>query len=380
MKVLSIGTDRKLFEENSAVLSRSLDYVAKMKELHIIVFSLKKHNLAEKKIGNLYMYPTNSSFRIFYLRDAIKIAKKIIIRNGLNKGDFVITTQDPFETGLAGYKLKRKFNFPLQIQIHTDFLSPYFKNSFLNRIRVVLAKFLIPKADSLRVVSSVISDSVKKEFPNLKPAINILSVFVDTDKIMNTTITKNIKDDFPQLQLVILMVSRLTREKNINIALQIMKKVKLLFPKTGLVIVGDGPEKRNLENTSNKLGLSQNVKFVGWQDNLISYYKSADLFLLTSEYEGYGMILIEAGTAGCPIVTTKVGIADTDFFQNGINSFVCPVGDAECLAGSILKLISNQSKRESFGREIQQSVKSISISREDYIVRYVSLLENLLRK
>ena len=60
MKVLSIGTDRKLFEKESAVLERSMDYTSKLEEFHIIVFSLKKHNLSQKDEGNLHIYPTNS--------------------------------------------------------------------------------------------------------------------------------------------------------------------------------------------------------------------------------------------------------------------------------------------------------------------------------
>jgi glycosyltransferase involved in cell wall biosynthesis len=57
---------------------------------------------------------------------------------------------------------------------------------------------------------------------------------------------------------------------------------------------------------------------------------------LTSEYEGYGMTLIEALAASCPIVTTKVGIAKTDLFKDGVNSFVCPVGDVDCLSKKII--------------------------------------------
>ena len=163
--------DRRLFEQDSPVLSRSLEYARKIEESHIIVFSLKKHNLPYKNVGNLHIYPTNSISRWLYMRDAVKIGREILLKNALNKGDSVITTQDPFETGLVGCRLKKMFCIPLQIQIHTDFLSSYFKNSFLNYIRVWISNFTIPKADGIRVVSSVIADSVKKEFPDIKAKI-----------------------------------------------------------------------------------------------------------------------------------------------------------------------------------------------------------------
>jgi glycosyltransferase involved in cell wall biosynthesis len=374
MKALIIGTDRKLFEDGSAVLARSIEYARKMEELHVIVFSLKKQELEPKFVGNLHIYPTNSNTRLGYIFDAVKIGKKIIG----DIGKVVISTQDPFETGLTGYFLRKKFDFPLQLQIHTDFLSSHFKNSFLNKIRIRIAKFLIPRTQGLRVVSESIKSSIKKYFPNLKIIPEILPIFVDIEKIIKTEPAKNIKIDFPQFKFVILMASRLTKEKRIDIALRAFKKVISRFSYAGLIIAGDGSEKTNLEGLTKKLGLSGNVVFVGRQDDLISCYKTADIFLLTSEYEGYGMSLIEAGASGCPIVTTRVGIVDSALFVDGKNSSVCPVNDIGCLSKSILELIMNDTKRELFKQEMQNCIKSMITSKEEYTSKYVTLLENLL--
>lgn len=372
INVLTIGTDRKLFEDGSAILSRQIEYAKKMKELHIIVFSLRKDKLTEKKIHNVYIYPTDSSSRIGYIFDAVKIGKKI-----LKKNDFVITTQDPFETGLVGYLLKRKFNLPLQLQIHTDFLSSYFKNSLLNYIRVILATFLIPKADGFRVVSSVIADSIQKTFPNIRN-VDMLPIFVDIDKFERTLPTKDIRAEFLHCTHLVLMSSRLTEEKSIDTAFLSLQNIIGLFPHVGLILVGDGPQRKKLEALANSLGLSLNIFFVGWQDNLISYYKNADIFLLTSEYEGYGMTLVEAGASGCPIVTTEVGLAKTTLFQNGVNSFVCPVSDVECITKHILELLDDQSKRELFKKRMQDSIRGTALPKDQYIPQYIGLLEKLL--
>ncbi|MCX6701663.1 MAG: glycosyltransferase [Candidatus Zambryskibacteria bacterium] len=380
MKIISIGTDRRLFEDGSAVLARNVEYASKMEELHIIVFSLKKLGLEPKSIDNLYFYPTNSTTRLGYIFDAIKLGKKIILENKLVTGSSVISTQDPFETGMVGYFLRRKFNFPLQLQIHTDFLSPYFKNSFLNMVRVRIAKFLIPRAQGLRVVSEVIKDSINKHFPNLKIIPETLPVFVDIEKILDSSVVADKTKTFSQFKFSILMASRLTKEKRIDIALHVLKKVIVEFPQTGLIILGDGDERKSLENLTKKFGLSNNVVFVGWQKDLFSYYKTANLFLLTSEYEGYGMSLIEAGASECPIVTTQVGIANTSLFINDKNSFICPVGDVECIFKAISELIHNNIKRELFKREMQDSIKNIMIPKEEYTAKYIALLENLIEK
>src|SRR4051812_29465535 len=105
MKVLTIGTDRKLFENDSTVLLRALEYASKMEESHIIVFSLKNQNFQYKTTNNLHIYPTNSKSRLDYVFDAIKIGKKITKENNFIFGQSVISAQDPFETGLVGYFL-----------------------------------------------------------------------------------------------------------------------------------------------------------------------------------------------------------------------------------------------------------------------------------
>jgi glycosyltransferase involved in cell wall biosynthesis len=367
-----------------------------MEELHVVVFTTsRKSKVKSYKVGNLYVYPTNSINRWFYIFDAYRIGKQIVenwkssarspVWSGAggeieNYGNVVISTQDPFETGLVGYFLRKKFRFPLQLQCHTDFFSREFKNSFLNKIRLKIARFLIPKSQGIRVVDELIKDSIISNFQNLKIIPGVLPVFVDIEKIINYEVISDIKKNFIQFDFVILMASRITKEKRINLAIECLKKVASQYPRVGLVIAGEGEEKANLLNTVKKLKLENNVIFIGWQNDLISLYKTADLFLLASAFEGYGMTLIEAGAAGCPIVTTKVGIAKTDLFKNGENSYVCDVDDVDCLYESILSIVKSKEKQELFKREIQASIKSKIISKDEYTLKYIDLLENLIDK
>ncbi|MBU2109665.1 hypothetical protein KKB71_01775, partial [Patescibacteria group bacterium] len=149
MKILSIGTDKNLFYENSEVRQRMIEYGNLVEELHIIMFATQKSEIRSTKSetnskikisNNTFVYPTNSGSRWFYVWDAIKIGEEIIGNWKLEIENSLVTAQDPFECGLAGYRIAKKLKLPLQLQIHTDFLSPYFvQHSMLNRLRVRIA-------------------------------------------------------------------------------------------------------------------------------------------------------------------------------------------------------------------------------------------------
>ena len=108
MKVISIGTDRKIFEENSAVGQRQIEYGKFFDESYIIVFSLKGQNLKPRSLSkNIFVYPTSSRNKLLYIWDAFKISRKLV--KNLKK-DIIISTQDPFETGVVGAAVKLFFD------------------------------------------------------------------------------------------------------------------------------------------------------------------------------------------------------------------------------------------------------------------------------
>ena len=317
-----ISTDKNIFNEHSEVRQRVVEYGGLVEELHIIIFTGHKYQITSTKsqtnyklqiTNNIFTYPTNSRNKLFYIFDAIKIGKKILD----SSGQWLVTSQDPFETGLAGWLIARKAKTPLQIQIHTDFLSPYFvQHSMLNRLRVWIAKFLIKRADCIRVVSTRIENSIYRIMNHELRIIN-LPIFVDAEKIQQSPVNVDLHKKYPQFDFIILMASRFTKEKNILMAINAMSEVVKQYPKMGLVIVGDGPEERNLKSKISNLSadrqdlkVNENVKIENWTDDLTSCYKTADLFLLTSDYEGYGRTLIEAASAGCNIISSNVGIAN----------------------------------------------------------------------
>ncbi|MBI3634361.1 MAG: glycosyltransferase [Candidatus Yonathbacteria bacterium] len=369
MKVLSISLDRKVFEEGSAMRSRLLDYGRLVEEIHVIVFAKKTGKFESQSFPpNIFLYPTNTLTRIGYMLRAVNIAR-VMKRSGVDID--VVSSQDPFETGITAFLISRIIGAKFHLQIHTDMMSPYFKDeSLVNRVRVIIAKFLIPRANAIRVVSLRIKNSLTPNTQHLIP-ITVLPVFVDVARIRDTPTTHSLKKKYPQFEKHILMASRLAPEKNIELAIEAMKELVQRYPKAGLIIVGDGPERSTLALKAKSQNLTTSIVFEDWQESLVSYYKTADVFLLTSNYEGYGMTVAEALASNCPVVMTNVGCAG-EVVHNGKNGMVVPVGNKDALVRALMQVISG---------EVILKPKHLSLpTKDEYLALYRKSWEDALRR
>ncbi len=300
MKVTIIGSDRSLFVAGSESRERMVWLSSAFEEVQIVVFSLHGHNLAPERVSpNLSLHPTSSVSRVAYVRDAIRIACSV------SRAD-VVSSQDPFEAGLAGYFAARRTRAKFHVQIHTDFLSPVFESGFLNRIRLRIARFVIPRADCIRVVSERIRVSLARAYPNAR-AVTVLPVFVDAEMLCRPAGRESA--EHPKFKTVVLVVSRLERERNVALAVRSFAEAFRNRDDAGLVVVGSGREMDRLRALAYRLGISARVQFAGHERDVASYYAQADVVLNTSDYEGYGRVIVEALACGVPVVSTDVGIA-----------------------------------------------------------------------
>ncbi|MBU6427147.1 glycosyltransferase family 4 protein [Patescibacteria group bacterium] len=354
-KLLMISSDRDIFREDSAVRARQAEYAKNYDEVHIVVFekrnsrrtppppsqvplSVKRGDPpiggecetlcraeegeaadADALSNNCFAYSTRSWSKFLYPLDAIRLGRFIVDRRHIDE----VTCQDSV-AAVAGISLKKQFDIQLEIQVHEDIGSPYYATNVMRKIRKYLYLSYLPKADKIRVVSDRIrlylidafgrnSEAGGINDPELASKIEVRPIAVDVEKIKSAPILEgaDLRRKYPQFEKIVLMASRLEKEKNIELAIHSWKKVVEKIPRAGLIIVGRGSLLANLKSSTINLGLVDSVIFENWIDRptLFSYYKTADLLLNTSLFEGYGMALVEAKAAGCRIVSTDVGVA-----------------------------------------------------------------------
>jgi len=142
----------------------------------------------------------------------------------------------------------------------------------------LFAKWLLPKADGIRVVSERIKKSLSSIVRDMSKVI-VLPIFVDVAAIKNVAVSVDLHQKYPQFDFIILMASRLEKEKNCSLAIDAFAQLTKKIPNAGLVIIGDGSEQKKLEREALRYKIQDQVDFMGWKDNVAGYYKSADVLL-----------------------------------------------------------------------------------------------------
>jgi glycosyltransferase involved in cell wall biosynthesis len=148
----------------------------------------------------------------------------------------------------------------------------------------------------------------------------------------------------------LLYVGRIAAAKGLPILLESLANLKIQHPETVLTVVGDGKDRKNLEETTVKLGLSQNVNFVGYksQAEVREYFQQTDVFVMSSFAEGIPVVLMEAMAAGVPVVATQIaGISE--LVEDGISGYLVPPGDSNILTIRIAQLLEDCELRTKFG-------------------------------
>lgn len=354
MILITLSTDLNILKKESAVRERMISYGSLFECLHIVLIS-KGHTKVEMLSDTVSVTTTGGFTRFNSLLRAGIILCQTINRFKKDNQKIVLSSQDPFEQGFVCYFVAKLCKVKLHLQVHTDVFSPYFASeSFLQKVRVKIARFLLPRADGVRVVSERIANSFKKERIILKCLPAVLPIFIDTEEIRSYISKIDLHKKYPQFDQIILMLSRFEKEKNIQLGIDAFSGILEKFPRAGLVLVGQGKEKGILKQKVQDLQIEKKVIFEGWTDDPISYFKTADIFLNTSNYEGYGMVFVQAYASGIPIVSTDVGIAK-EIGAHVVSRDSCEVADTLSLVLD-MKFSANKAEK--------------SVSQSEYLAKY----------
>lgn len=258
---------------------------------------------------------------------------------------------------------------PSQSLIH------FLKHQLINKILIF---FAYKYADKVISVSKELSEQTKKDF-NLKDK--------QVDYIYNpfdlSNVVKKSREEIShqwfesKTKPIILSVARLDSLQKDFFTLFKAFALVLKQESARLVIVGEGPQKKELEKLSKKLDISENVWFVGFQENPYKFIAKANIFVLSTKFEALPTVLIEAMACGVPVISSDCDFGPREILENGKNGILVPVGDVEKMAKVILELLKNQELCKQFREKGKRKVSEFTI--EKSVRQYEKIFNEVLK-
>jgi glycosyltransferase involved in cell wall biosynthesis len=177
---------------------------------------------------------------------------------------------------------------------------------------------------------------------------------------------------------VVILFSRLNRMKGIEYFLESAVAVLKQFPDIKFVIAGDGANRPELEAYAAKLGIASNVLFTGFRTDLPDLLREADISVLPSLSEGLSNSLLEAMSAGVPVIATNVG-GNPEIVEDGVSGILVPVRDSAALAEAMVRMFANPELRKAMGAAGRKRIAT-TFSMERSLESVERLYEKLIRE
>jgi N-acetyl-alpha-D-glucosaminyl L-malate synthase BshA len=234
-----------------------------------------------------------------------------------------------------------------------------------------VTQFSVQSSDRVTAVSRFLADRARENLGITKP-IEVVYNFVDADIFVPHCRT-GLRLAPPETR-VLMHASNFRPVKNIPTVIEVFSEVrKRLAAK--LVMIGDGPEKPGAEQLARKLGVDRDVLFLGNQDCMEELLPLADVFLLPSSSESFGLVALEAMSAEVPVVASNIG-GLPEVVEDGVTGFLHDVSDVPGYVRSVLKLLTDEKLRRAMGHRARRVARE-RFDVDDMVDRYIQVYDSL---
>lgn len=345
-----------------------------------------------------YTAPTKTANKIYYFSDTLKYARYY----GPNPLLLVHFLKEII--WLFRIIKKEKPQVILSIDIHLNLLSGIIKaltredtklifTTHINLPAVIRRKLFPPlrkplelignyfysRADAVVCVSEGVSGAIKKLF-SLKRRIITIPYGLDSKSVITKSKEKILKDEgrvFTKDAKRIISIGRFDAQKDFVTLIRAFVHVKREIKNADLVLLGDGYQRREFEKKVKDLKIAPYVHFLGWKSNVYPYIKRSDVFVLSSRYEGFGYVLIEAMFLGLPVISTDAPFGPREVLGDGKYGILVPIGNVKVLAEAIIKLLQDKKEYRRYALMSRQRIKFYT--EEKMLASYKNLISALLK-
>ncbi len=235
-------------------------------------------------------------------------------------------------------------------------------------------KFSIEQSDGVTAVSRFLREKTMTNY-GINKDIRVIHNFVDMEKYRRIACEDICEQFAPKGERVLVHISNFRTVKRVQDVVRVFDQVRKRIP-SKLIMAGDGPDRSSCELLVRELGIHEHVKFLGKQQELVPILSAADLMLMPSQSESFGLSALEAMACGVPVISSSVG-GLPELQLHGQTGFIAEIGDIDRMARYAIDLLTNDSKLELFrqaarARAEEFDVKKIVNHYEDYYTECLS--------
>lgn len=215
----------------------------------------------------------------------------------------------------------------------------------VNNAFAPVVEFSINKSDGVTAVSESLKKQTFEHF-DVQRDIQVIYNFIDFDRFKWRNKEHFKKAIAPNGERILVHTSNFRKVKRVDDAIRIFKKVTERIP-SKLLLIGDGPERHNLEELCRSMGLCDEVRFLGKQDAIEELLAIADIFLMPSGSESFGLAALEAMACEVPVISSNTGgLPEVNI--HGVTGFLSDVGDVDSMAADAIRLLENEEMLKQF--------------------------------
>lgn len=313
---------------------------------------------------NIFFIPIKSKINLF--TDFLCVVKllKIIKRYKIN----LLHSQGFKATSLSAFVCFFT-KTPLVSSIHT-----FLENKFYLKIFSVLSKLLkkiITGSETLR--SDLIKNGIEKQrIITIYNGIDIHNDLISNEKIKNKKIELGFSEDY----LLVGNVSRFAKQKGIKYYLESIPDVLKEIDNVRFLLVGEGPEEKNIKKTIEELNIQKFIKILPYQENINEILSILDLLILSSVSDVFPMIILEAMRKQIPVVATKVG-GIPELINSEENGILVESKNSSALSKAIISLLNDEEKRKNMGKRGKEILEK-KFTKEIMVENTIKVYEEIL--
>lgn len=347
LRVLFISQDTTLLNQSTQSLDGYLQLKDLFEEVHILILrtGIPAKYPALRIDTNVWMYTATA--KAWWRLPAAGIdllEQELVFANGFRPD--LIVARDPFESGLVGKALAKKYNKPLQVHVLKNYTGDVFRREAgKNLWRRFLPKYTIPAAISVRADTTEILSVIKKRFS--VPDLSLVPKYHSYNRIIDAPPRIDLKEKYKPFIFFFLFIGKLDANSTAYQAIDAVRTI-LQNPRIGLLILGDGPAKAEFQKRTKILGIEKQVIFESKVTDLVSYLKGAHVAIVTDTTDYADEVLLQAAAAGLPAVMTETE-RRADLFEHNVSGVLCPAGDSAALTHAVNELLNNAGERTMMG-------------------------------